>query len=259
MSDYSDASPQEQNRMNTQRMIDKLHVAMPCKVLSFDGKSASVQPLTQLKITLGEQVSYKNLPVVDSVPVVLPYAQTLGLALTLPIKPGDTGLLIIPDRGIDNFINSSGSAPTAPPFGGNGATSSARSHSLTDAILIPGCSVAAASLPNYDLEHIELRDKQREIYISLGNDGIKVTDKKAVLTMQEGTVTLDTPGAFTVNCGGAFTVSSTNLNIGEEQSSMTSTLTSTNGTFIDKDNVNLNTHAHTNVQTGSGNTGQPQK
>lgn len=259
MADYSSASPEEQQRAMVQRMIDQQHVAMPCKILSFDGKTASVQPLTQMKLTQGEQVSYKSLPVVEGVPVILPYAQTLGLALTLPIKPGDTGLLIVPDRGIDNFKASSGASPTAPPFGGDPQTSAARAHSLTDGILIPGCSVDAAALPQYDLEHIEVRDKERKIFISLGNDGIKITDGQATITMQEGAVNLETPGSFNVQCGGAITMTSTNLNIGEDASSMTSTLTSTNGTFIDKDGVVLNTHTHKGVQTGTDTTDEPAK
>ena len=258
MADYSSASPQEQQRLAISRMMANQHVAMPCKVLSFDGKSASVQPLTQMKVTLGEQVSYKNLPVVNNVPVVLPYAQTLGLAVTLPIKPGDTGLLIIPDRGTDNFLNSNGGAPTAPPFGGSADVSDARAHSLTDGILIPGCSVNAAALPSYDLEHVEVRDKDRKIYFSLGNDGIKVTDGTATLTMQEGAVKLETSGPFDVTAS-TITMQSSNLNIGESENNVTGNFTSTNGTFIDKDNVVLNTHTHTGVQPGGGSTGEPDK
>ena len=120
MADYSVTSESENLRLQMRRMMDGLHVAMPAKVLAFQpGPPArvTVQPTTQMKITLGEEVSYRSLPQLSGVPVVLPFAQTAGFLLTVPIQPGDTGLLVIPDRGLDNFLQAGDVA--APPFYGD--------------------------------------------------------------------------------------------------------------------------------------------
>ena len=103
MADYSVTSESENLRLQMRRMMDGLHVAMPAKVLAFQPGPpvrVTVQPATQMKITLGEEVSYRSLPQLSGVPVVLPFAQTAGFLLTVPIQPGDTGLLVIPDRGL---------------------------------------------------------------------------------------------------------------------------------------------------------------
>ena len=60
MADYSVTSESENLRLQMRRMMDGLHVAMPAKVLAFQPGPpvrVTVQPTTQMKITLGEEVS----------------------------------------------------------------------------------------------------------------------------------------------------------------------------------------------------------
>lgn len=253
MADYGAASGPESQRLQIQRMIDNVHVAMPVSVLSFDGSGApkvTVQPLTQLKVTLGDTVTYKSLPVVSNVPVVMPYAQTAGLMLTLPIKAGDTGLLIVPDRGLDNFLTGGG-GQSPPPFDGDPTTVAPRAHSLTDGIFVPGLNPDASTVQQYNTDNIELRDKQRKAYISLGPQGITITDGTCVMTMQDGRFNVETPNLATIH--------SSNMDLGETSNTVQYDLRSRNGTFIDKDGVVLNSHTHDGVQSGSSNTGQPVK
>ncbi len=253
MSDYSSASDVEKQRLQTQRMIDNVQVAMPAKIVAFfPGKTpkANVQPLTQMKITLGDEVSYKSLPVVENVPVVIPYAQTAGLLLTLPLQAGDKGLLIIPDRGMDNFLKG-GREVTIPPFNGNPTTAAPRAHSLTDGIFVPGLSPDADEITDYNTENIELRDKERKNYISLGPNGIEMTDGTCIMTIKDGNFKVETPNLATIT--------STNMRLGDGSNTFRDSLTSENGTFTDKDGVVLNSHLHSGVQTGSGNTDEPVK
>ena len=94
MADYSVTSESENLRLQMRRMMDGLHVAMPAKVLAFQPGPpvrVTVQPATQMKITLGEEVSYRSLPQLSGVPVVLPFAQTAGFLLTVPIRRGTPG------------------------------------------------------------------------------------------------------------------------------------------------------------------------
>lgn len=252
MSDYGAASGPESQRLQIQRMLDNIHVALPVTVLSFDAASAkvTVQPLTQLKVTLGDEVTYKSLPVIEGVPVVMPYAQTAGLMLTLPIKAGDTGMLIVPDRGLDNFLTGGGGV-APPPLAGDVTTTAPRAHSLTDGIYVPGLSPDAAAVESYNTDNIELRDKQRTAYISLGPQGITITDGVCKMTMQAGRFAVDTPNLATIHAR--------NMDLGETSNEVEYSLVSRSGTFIDRDGVTLNTHTHTGVQSGASNTGQPVK
>lgn len=253
MADYSSASDVEKQRLQTQRMIDDVKVALPSKIVQFfpgTSPKATVQPLTQMKVTLGNDVSFVTLPVVENVPIVIPCAQSAGFMLTLPLKAGDTGLLIIPDRGIDTFLKSKG-AVSPPPFSGDPTVATARAHSLTDGIFIPGLSTDSMTITDYSEDNIELRDKERKTYISLGPEGIKITDGTCVMTMQDGRFKVETPNVATIK--------SSNMDLGEASNSMQYSLKSKEGTFIDKDGVVLNSHLHSGVQTGAGNTDQPVK
>lgn len=261
MSDYSSASEVEKQRLQIQRMIDDVNVSMPASVVSFNPTGTPkvvVQPLTQLKVTLEEGVQYLSLPVVEDVPVVLPYAQSAGLVVTLPIQPGDTGLLIIPDRGISNFLKGGGKE-TPPPFVGDAMTATPRAHSLTDAIFIPGLSANSAVLESYDNVHIELRDKARKNYISLGDDGIVFTDGQCTMRIADGALTVTAPNQIRMETPGEMHLRGSNVGLRDGDNYIKDTLRSRNGTFIDRDNVVLNTHAHTGVQSGSDDTGQPVK
>lgn len=253
MSDYSSTSEVEKQRLQTQRMIDDVKVALPAKIVSFSAGAtpkASVQPLTQLKVTLGDEVSFVTLPVIDNVPVVIPYAQTAGLMLTLPLSAGDSGLLVIPDRGIDTFLKGRGEV-TPPPFSGDPTTATPRAHSLTDGIFIPGLSADSMEIQDYKTDKIELRDKDRKVYFSLGPDGIEMSDGTGVLELKGGNFSVRTPNSATIE--------SQNAVLGRTNNRLRDSLYSSEGTFVDKDSVSLNTHGHTGVQTGSGNTGEPVK
>ena len=260
MADYSVTSESENLRLQMRRMMDGLHVAMPAKVLAFQPGPpvrVIVQPTTQMKITLGEEVSYRSLPQLSGVPVVLPFAQTAGFLLTVPIQPGDTGLLVIPDRGLDNFLQAGDVA--APPFYGDPTLIQPRGHSLTDAIFIPGLSSDAAEIADYSTEAIELRDKARKSYISLGPDGITMTDGTAVMKMSGGKLETTAPTGISMQTDAQCTIRSQNMDLSGAGNTFSGDCRSTNGTFTDKDGVVLGTHTHEGVQTGAGTTGGPVK
>lgn len=199
MADYSKTSDIEALQLQIQRSFGTLHVALVAKVLEFQSSApqkCKVQPLQQLKVTLGDDVTTLSLPVIENVPVSLPYAQSLGMMLTLPIQPGDTGLLIIPDRSLENFLTSDGKNPVAPVFYGNAKTCAPRTHGLCDAIYIPGLSTYAQAIPNYNTTHIEIRDKPRKNYFSLGSDGLVFTDGACTVTIRNGQFLVKAPNGI---------------------------------------------------------------
>ncbi len=106
--------------------LSSIHTAFPAKVLSYSvsDQKANVQPLIK-KVYKDEKV--ESYPVIPSVPIMFP--RTATALISLPIKKGDLVLVIIMERSIDQWLESSGeeSRPT-----------SNRRFDLSDAIAIPG-------------------------------------------------------------------------------------------------------------------------
>lgn len=83
----------------------------------------------------------KAYPILADVPVVINSGGTAGI--TMPIKSGDSCLILFNDRDIDNwFIN-----------GESGPPNSARLHSFSDAIAIVGLRSTKQSIAGYDPEN----------------------------------------------------------------------------------------------------------
>jgi len=274
MADWNVTSPSEAFGMQFDRMAGQIRCAMPGVIQSFDAATqiATVQPAITMKVNLGDGVRQLQLPVIPNVPVVLPFAQGMGLLLTLPIKSGDECLLVFGDRAIDNFVQSGGVQPTVTTASED--TTTPRSHHLSDAICIPGCISNPQAVPDYNEKNIELRDRERKQYISLGTEpkGITITDGTAVWNMKDGKVTLNAPNGIEETSSAPIkqtttapqTILGSNIaidgnNAGGGVYEIDRTLKSREGTFIDKDSVVLNTHVHTGIQPGPGNTGEPQK
>lgn len=252
-----------------QRKTAQMHVAMPAKIISFNAASqtVSVQPSNRMKVTLEDVVKFVDLPQLHDIPVILPFSQTAGFCLTLPIQAGDTCLLIIPDRSMESFLTGDGS-PSTPYVGGNLQTSNVRAHNLADAIAIPGLSTSSKALPEYSTSAVELRDKERKSFISLGPDGIEINDGKGfVMKIADGGCTVTASGSVTTSANGNITMTtpaamelqSQNVNLTDSGNEFGTGIKLRSGTVTDGEGVVLGSHVHTGVQTGSGNTGQPNK
>lgn len=243
MADYNVTSPSETFGLQFDRMAGQIRCAMPGIIVSFDPatQTATAQPAVKMKVNLGDEIKQMELPVISGVPVVLPFAQGAGLLLTLPIRPGDECLLIFGDRAIDNFVQAGGVQPTLTTA--NEETTSPRAHSLADAICIPGIISNPQAVPEYNTDNIELRDRERKAYISLGPEGITITDGAAVWAMKDGAVNMDAPAGIDYTTPANMNVSSRNMDLGDNNR-ISGGLKSDKGTFTDKDGVVLNTHRH---------------
>lgn len=263
MADYMFASEAENELLKFRRLIAEVRIVLFAAVIrvSTPPLRVSCQPLTMLKRTLGKDVSYIALPELVDVPVMLPYAQSTGLMLTLPIAEGDVGMLLVPDSAIDNVMSTPEVA--APPIYGNPAFCTPRSRELEDAVFIPGLVTSYFDIEQYNLTHIELRDKGRKNYISLGPDGITLTDGTAVMKISGGKITSNAPagidnttsGHISNVAAGLMKIQSTNFNTGADgalgESTITGSLRSTQGTFTDKDGKILGSHTHNYTDDGT--------
>jgi hypothetical protein len=116
------------------KALSKVYTALPARVLSFDGTTVRVQPLTKIKSNDGDQLS---LPVIGGVPVVYPGGTPYRVIF--PITIGDTVLLICCSSSIEDWLTSGSDTVD---------TASARRHDLSDAVAIPGLSSIVESVAN---------------------------------------------------------------------------------------------------------------
>ena len=256
MADYSIISPSEAFSYQFWVEAGQLRTSLPGIIVGFDAATqiARVRPACRMKVNIGDGVKHVDLPVIENVPVVLPFAQGAGLLLTLPIKPGDECLIVFADRAIDYFVERGGIQNTdtsAQPD-----VSYSRQHHLTDAICIPGIISNPQAVPEYSTTHIEMRDRAREHFISMGPDGITISDSKAVWRMAGGEVTLEAPEGIKYTTPKNMTVNSRNVDLGDDNRIL-GNMSSDTGTFTDYEGVNLNTHKHMDVRSGSDISGEP--
>lgn len=131
-----------------QRLCD-VHTCLPAKIISFDGKKASVQPQLQRKYSDGEIVT---LPVISNVPVMWP--QTLNAIVILPLKAGDTGTVFFSERSLDKWLVA----------GGVVNPDDTRKFHLSDAIFYPGVKPFDAS-SDYDPLRIVIKNKDARLTV----------------------------------------------------------------------------------------------
>src|SRR4051812_29241117 len=104
-----------------------LHVCQPGRITAISAEqTVDVQLLLQARAISAATAADK--PILQRVPVAMPLGQ--GYAIRLPLTVGDVGLVVFADRSIDAFLASNGAQTVAP--------ADARTHSVNDAIFMPG-------------------------------------------------------------------------------------------------------------------------
>ena len=96
---------------------------MPASIEKYDGLKADVRPLLKRQLRDGTVL---ELPVITNVPVI--WSRTDKSGLVLPLKPGDTGTLLMSERSLDIWLIQGGCI-NPKDF---------RKHDLSDAQFFPG-------------------------------------------------------------------------------------------------------------------------
>lgn len=106
--------------------LARLFTSLPGRVESYDPQTRTVSVTPLIKRIFGDGIAADNQTITD-VPVVFQSAG--GAEITLPVKKGDTVLIVFSMRNIQDWLISEGEENT-PKF--------RRNHNLEDAIAIPG-------------------------------------------------------------------------------------------------------------------------
>ncbi len=132
-------------------VMNEMHTAMPGKILSCSGSTASVQPSLRFKTPKGQFLQY---PVISNAPIVVPHSGNAAIAV--PIKPGDDCLIVVSEQAIDEW-SSGAEDDTQLKF------------DLTNAICIPG-------LCRTSIEAQEEANGTDSVVIACGSNKICVSD-----------------------------------------------------------------------------------
>lgn len=227
----SNTGPQELERIAFDRQAAHLRTATPGIICAVHANgTVDVQPVIMQVTTLDGVRSDEPLSVLTGVPTVFTYyAQTLGMSITLPLQPGDEGLLIVADRSIDNWQVASGVQAVAEPV-------SPRHHNLTDALFIPGAISEPHAIAAVSTDAIQIRNRAATTSVSVRESEIVLQVGATAITVTDESITLKA-GSTSITLGSAVEIQSSGL--------------THNGTSIS------DSHAHSGVTPGQGQSGAP--
>lgn len=196
-----------------------VNTAIPARVTAVkefaDKQMVDVEPLIHRKYDDGTDTKP---PTILNVPLIFPSAG--GGLLSFPVQENDGVLLVFSMRDMDNWSVSSGEESTVPE--------SKRTHSLTDAIAIPGLYTTVSNLsPN-----------TTDVELKFAGSRVRMKPTGDVEVNAVGDIDLVSAQDININATGAINMTSTSL--------------SHNGTNVG------DTHVHGGVQTGGSNTAGPQ-
>lgn len=103
-----------------------IHTALPAEIVSIDINTglAKVQPAIKKILDNGDTIDY---PQISGVPIVFPQGANQMASISLPVKPGDSCLLVIAEQSLENWL-----------YGRE--TDTSLLFDITNAICIPGLS-----------------------------------------------------------------------------------------------------------------------
>lgn len=209
--------------LNYERARSGLRVSLPGTIKSFDPESVTCEvELSMFGLSATAKRGSTSVdriksedgyyPVIQDIPVVFPRGG--GCTLTFPVKAGDECLVIFSDRCIDFWWQN----------GETQNTSRTRSHSFSDAFVIPGPQSQAKKISSISASAAQLRTDDGSAFVEVAADG--------AVTITSPQITLNGP----VQVNGAIT------STGDQTA---------NG-------ISQINHTHGGVESGGSNTGKPQ-
>lgn len=107
-------------------LLSKIRCHLPCKVLSVDYNSGTVDVEIQGKQDMGYG-AYEKFPILSDIPILEPHRTSRAYMIT-PIKSGDSGLLEFLDFNCSNYNSDGNTEPTLDP----------ELHSINSSVFING-------------------------------------------------------------------------------------------------------------------------
>lgn len=172
----------------------QMYVALPARIERYDHaeQRADVLPLLRRAYADGE---VQDMPVVADVPVIWP--RSGGAQMTMPVKRGDTVLLVFIDRSIDRWLAE----------GGTVTPDDRRQHDLSDAVAIPGL------VPFADFGDVEPSENNDDVLLRYAGSKIRIKESGDVQVECSGNITMTAEGDIDMTAGGDVNIQGSTVNL----------------------------------------------
>jgi len=156
--------------------LSEINTQLPVTVISYDAAKnrAVVKPV--MPKALADDSSLES-PQIVEVPIVWTASGGGKSTLTMPIKPGDGGMLAIQQRSLEGWLSGKNEMPDDP-----------RQFDLSDGVFIPGLQSSGISA---DPNDVVLRFEKAEVRIK--------PDGSIIMGNDKGNITIDGSGNMTLN------------------------------------------------------------
>ena len=138
----------------------------------------------------------KDYPLLVDCPTIVNKGDNGSAGITIPIKKGDSCLVLFNDRDMDNWFSGNN----------NGPVNTNRLHSISDGIALVGVSSLSETLSEYDNEAVTLfygettiKIKDGEILMENGNVTAKITEDLMSISGGGTTVTMNSGGKVEIS------------------------------------------------------------
>lgn len=177
------------------RILLQVNTAIPGEIVAFNPETQTCTAKAAIRgvtITDEGEAVYIDLPQILHVPVFFPYSTSSGFSVTYPVKPGDQCLLIFSQRSYDNWLLYGSIQNPSEPY-------SPRCHEYTDALALVGFSPNPMVIQKFQsagngsclFDGIEIRNKNRDSYVKVADNSIRIHEGKADLDiLKDGTIQL---------------------------------------------------------------------
>ena len=141
-----------------------IRVALPAKVTGFDASKQTIScvPTIRELVNINGNISYKELPELKDVPIVMPRAG--NWVITMPVQIGDECMVIFQDLCMDGWWFR----------GGIQNWNDLRRHDLSDAIAIFSPWSQPNTISNYNSNSMEARNLSGNIKMTFKDEGIDI-------------------------------------------------------------------------------------
>lgn len=197
--------------MNTS-LLEGLNTSMVGTVVEFFPETQTATMKLHMQSfgkTMHRDYHMDELPELYDVPIH--FVQSNGFVLTTPVFPGDDGLIFFAQKGIDHWLYRGLSAYEVE--GGRPEAASRTDFDLSSALCVIGLNNMMTNIANFNMEGMELRNKEGDQRIALQLDktiGI-TTPENVVVTCKDiditstGDLKFKSEGNVTIESGGTLT------------------------------------------------------
>lgn len=172
----------------------EMHVSLPAQIEKYDYKEqrADVLPLLRRAYADGE---VEDMPVIPDVPVIWP--RSGSAQMTMPVKRGDTVMLVFTDRSIDRWLAQ----------GGNATPDEGRQHDLSDAIAVPGL------VPFAEFGDVEPSENNDDVLLRYAGSKVRIKPNGDVEVEGSANIKMTAPGDIDINAGGDVNITGSTINL----------------------------------------------